>query len=301
VINSDVIHATTQFFTSGWLLPGFNSNTIVLIPKDNNADTIEQYRPIALANFKFKIISKILADRLATILPNIISKEQRGFIRGRNIKDCIALTFEAINILDKKCFGGNLALKIDVSKAFDTLDWGFLLKVLRGFGFNDTFCHWIEVILRSAMISISINGSQQGYFACNRGDRQGDPLSPLLFCLAEEALSRGISKLVEDGEVDLISSSRGCYVPSHCFYADDLMVFCKGKTSNLEALKKLFIRYANCSGQIINANKSFFFAGGVNQNRLHHFSNILGFKVGTLPFTYLGAPIFKGKPKVIHF
>lgn len=301
VINSDVIAATTQFFTTGWLLPGFNSNTIVLIPKNSNADTIDQYRPIALANFKFKIISKVLADRLASILPNIVSKEQRGFIRGRNIKDCISLTSEAINTLDKTCFGGNLALKIDVSKAFDTLDWGFLLKVLRGFGFNSTFCHWIETILRSAMISISINGSQQGYFACKRGVRQGDPLSPLLFCLAEEVLSRGISKLVDKGEMDLISSSRGCQVPSHCFYADDLMIFCKGKTSNLEALKCLFTRYANCSGQIINANKSFFFAGGVSQNRLGHFTNVLGFNVGTLPFTYLGAPIFKGKPKVVHF
>jgi hypothetical protein len=141
IIKSEVIAATTQFFSSGWLLPGFNSNTIVLIPKNNNADTIEQYRPIALANFQFKIISKIMAVRLAIILPNIVPKEQRGFIRGRNIKDCIALTSEAINLLDKKCFGGNLALKIDVSKAFDTLDWGFLMNVLRGFGFNETFCH----------------------------------------------------------------------------------------------------------------------------------------------------------------
>jgi hypothetical protein len=119
--------------------------------------------------------------------------------------------------------------------------------------------------------------------------------------LEEEALSRGILKLVEDREVDLISSSRGCYVPSHCFYADDLMIFCKGKISNLEALKNLFIRYANCSGQVINAHKSFFFAGGVNPNRLAHITNTLGFNVGNLPFTYLGAPIFKGKPKVIHF
>lgn len=194
-----------------------------------------------------------------------------------------------------------MALKIDVSKAFDTLNWSFLIKVLKGFGFSGIFCRWIESILSSTMVSISINGSQQGYFTCKRGVRQGDHLSPLLFCLAEEALSRGISKLVEDGEVDLISSSRGTQVPSHCFYADDLMVFCKGKVSNLEALKSLFTRYANCSGQIINASKSFFYACGINQARLAHITNVLGFNVGNLPFTYLGAPIFKGKPKAIHF
>lgn len=182
-------NAVLQFFTTRWILPNYNSNTIILIPKYPEADSIDKYRPIALANFKFNILSKILADRLASILPNIISKEQRGVIEGRNIKDCIATTSEAINLLDKKCFGGNLALKIDVSKAFDTLSWSFLLKVLRQFGFNATFCNWIHAILKSAKISIFVNGSHHGFFDCKRGVRQGNPLSPLLFCIAEEVLS----------------------------------------------------------------------------------------------------------------
>jgi hypothetical protein len=112
-------------------MPNYNANTLILIPKTPNADSIDQFRPIALANFKFKIISKVLADdRLAQILPSIISKEQRGFVNGRNIKDCICLTSEAVNLLPKKAFGGNLALKIDISKAFDTLrSWDFLLNV----------------------------------------------------------------------------------------------------------------------------------------------------------------------------
>lgn len=221
---------------------------MILIPKNPNADTIDQYRPIALANFKFKIITKVLADRLAKILPGIISKEQKGFIRGRNIKDCIALASEAVNVLDKKCFGGNLAMKIDISKAFDTLNWEFLLAVLKKFGFNHVFCDWIRTILNSANISICVNGKQEGYFKCRRGVRQGDPLSPLLFCIAEDVLSRGITKLVEDGKIDLIRASRQANIPSHCLYADDIMVYCKGKMSSLEALKDLFTNYANCSG-----------------------------------------------------
>lgn len=220
-----------------------------MIPKSPDADSIDKYRPIALANFKFKILSKILADRLASILPNIISKEQRGFIKGRNIKDCIAITSEAINLLDKKCFGGNLALKIDISKAFDTLRWDFLLKVLNCFGFNSTFCHWIHVILQSAKVSISINGSQHGFFNCNRGVRQGDPLSPLI---------------VDEGKVSLINGTREVFVPSHCFYVDDLMVFCKGKNSSLISLKELFTKYATCLGQIVNINKSSIYAGGIS-------------------------------------
>jgi len=109
------------------MLPNnFNSNVIVLIPKIPGAKSMGDYRPIALANFQFKIITKILADRLACITSRIISTEQRGFVRDRNISDCVILAFEAINCLEKNQYGGNIALKVDISKTFDTLDWNFL-------------------------------------------------------------------------------------------------------------------------------------------------------------------------------
>jgi len=152
-----------------------------------------------MANFKFKIISKIIADRLASIMPNLISEEQKGFIHGRNIQDSLCIASEATNLLHNKAFGGNLALNIDITKAFDTLEWPFLLNVLKKFGFNEIFCNWIHVILKSAFISISINGKAHGYFNCTRGVRQGDPLSSLLFSLAEDFLSRSISNLVSEG------------------------------------------------------------------------------------------------------
>jgi hypothetical protein len=111
IVKEDVCVAVLEFFTNGWILPNFNSNTIVLIPKHENADTVGQYRPIALANFKFKIITKILADRLSAIMPSIVYEEQRGFIKGRNIRDCICTTSEAINLLHNKSFGGNIVSK----------------------------------------------------------------------------------------------------------------------------------------------------------------------------------------------
>jgi len=171
IIKKEVISAVLQFFTDGWILPNFNSNTLVLIPKNTSADTVDQFRPIAIANFKHKIITKVLADRLAKILPNIVSQEQRAFIHGRNIKDCICLTSEAINLMQAKAYGGNLAMKVDIAKAFDTLDWKFLINVLRSFGFSNVFCDWILVILKSASISVSVNGKQRGYFHCKRGVR----------------------------------------------------------------------------------------------------------------------------------
>ncbi|MCI27041.1 RNA-directed DNA polymerase (Reverse transcriptase), partial [Trifolium medium] len=128
LVHKDVEDAVLEFFKTGWILPNFNANNVILIPKSSNADTVDQYRPIAMANFKFKIISKILADRLSQILPTFISEEQRGFIQGRNIRDCICLASEATNLLHNKTYGGNLALKIDITKAFDTLEWSFLLR-----------------------------------------------------------------------------------------------------------------------------------------------------------------------------
>jgi hypothetical protein len=188
-------------------------------------------------------------------------------------------------------------LKIDITKAFDTLDWHFLLKVLKTFGFNEKFCNWVHVILQSAFLSISINGKAHGYFNCNRGVRQGDPLSPLLFCLAEEVMSRSISRLMSQGTLNQIKGTRNVRVPSHSFYADDLMIFCKGSLNGLRYLKELFNLYAIESGQVINNSKSTIFSGSITQGRLNFIAQLFNFNLGSLPFNYLGIPIFKGKPK----
>ncbi|XP_058750271.1 uncharacterized protein LOC131623288 [Vicia villosa] len=122
IIKEDVFNAVLEFFTISIIMPDKNANTVILIPKTPNANTINNFRPIAMTNFKFKILSKILADMLALIMPNTVSKEQKCFIKGRHFRDCVCLTSEAINLSHNKSFGGNLALKIDIAKAFDTVD-----------------------------------------------------------------------------------------------------------------------------------------------------------------------------------
>lgn len=94
-------------------------------------------------------------------MPLIVSNHQKGFIRGRNIKDCVCLAFESLNI-DKKSLGGKLDVKVDVIKAFDTLIWCFLLKVLETFNFGNYLCNLIKIILESAHHSVNINGASQG-------------------------------------------------------------------------------------------------------------------------------------------
>lgn len=120
-MQNDVFEAVSQFFAQSWLSPNWNSNMVTLIPKFKGADKISDYRPIALDNFKFKIISKVLADRLAIVAPKIVSVQQKGFIKGRSILDCICSTSEAINRLDNRAFGGNIALKFAIMKAYCTV------------------------------------------------------------------------------------------------------------------------------------------------------------------------------------
>ena len=125
-----------QFFQSNWLYPNANSNFLVLILKVEDAISITQFRPIALENFLFKIIPKILAVRLSHVVQHIISPQQAAFIPGRRITDYIGLVSECFNVLDKKSRGGNMRV---LAKAFDTLDWSFLLRLLTNFGFSTCF------------------------------------------------------------------------------------------------------------------------------------------------------------------
>lgn len=153
IISQDVVMSTQHFFKHNYIMPNLNSNLLILIPKIVGADNLDNFRPIALANFQFKLITKILADRMGMIASKIISIQQKGFIPGRNIQDCIMTASEAVNLLHKKVYGGNIALKVDIKKAFDTINWQFLVHVLHRFGFNQLFCDWILTILHSANIS----------------------------------------------------------------------------------------------------------------------------------------------------
>ncbi|KAK3193488.1 hypothetical protein Dsin_024798 [Dipteronia sinensis] len=133
IVGGDVVHAVQDFFRTRTIFPRLSSSFIVLLPKLRDSISIDQYRPIVLSNFLFKISSKISADRLARIAAMIVCPYQFGFIRDRHIEDCIALAVDCVNVLHKKCHGGNLAMKIDIHKAFDTLDWYFLRRVLQAF------------------------------------------------------------------------------------------------------------------------------------------------------------------------
>ena len=118
--------------------------------------------------------------------------------------------------------------------------------------------------------------------------------------MAGDVISRGNAKLVKDGKLDLIKGTRNVNVPSRSFYVDDLMVFSKGKSVGLNNLKDLFTRYVMASGQLVNTSKSTIFAGLISDTRFQQLSAMLSFNIGSLPFNYLGLPVFTEKPKFSH-
>ncbi|KAL4199078.1 hypothetical protein AMTRI_Chr03g49400 [Amborella trichopoda] len=159
IVKYDVCRDVRSFFIDGCIPNGYNNNFITLVPKEQGADTLSKFRPICMGNFIFKIIPKILADMLRVIAPKLISEKQGTFLKGRQISSNNCMASELLNSFPKK--------------TYDSLEWPFLLEVLRRFGFIVKFMSWVKKILHSANISILVE----------RGLRQDDPLAPLLFIL----------------------------------------------------------------------------------------------------------------------
>jgi hypothetical protein len=143
---------------------------------------------------------KIIATRLKPILPFLISSKQFGYVEGRQILDSVILAHEVIHSLHSTKTQGML-LKLDLSKAFDKLSWIYLRSTLIAFGFDPIWVFWIVKLTSSALFSILINGVPSKPFSPSRGIRQGDPLSPFLFILMAEGLSRTIKEVIRDNSL----------------------------------------------------------------------------------------------------
>ncbi|XP_026455374.1 uncharacterized protein LOC113356446 [Papaver somniferum] len=239
----------------------------------------------------------ILATRLGSVLDNLVSEEQVVFMKGRNIHENISLASEMVNELHIKTKDGNIGLKLDISQAFDTVSWSFILEVFRRYGFSDKWCDWILNILNSARISILLNGSPEGYFKIVRGLRQGDPLSPLIFLLIEDVLSRNISKLFLEKKMSHMVT-RGGISPTHLFFDDDIMMFCKGNLKSLQNLVDLLGRYQVASGQTVCRQKSKIYYGGGSLSRRNYLADYLGMSVATFTDRYLGVQIM---PRTVRY
>ena len=168
-IKFDLINAVSSFFHSGNLLSAINSTMITLIPKVDNPVCVSQFRPISLCNVVYRIISKILVNRLKPLLKHCISDNQSAFIPGRQIIDNVIIAHESIHCLNNMRSGSNafMALKLDMSKAYDRVEWQFVVKMMEQMGFCQTWIKWILKCMSSVTFSFNINGESRGFCETN--------------------------------------------------------------------------------------------------------------------------------------
>ncbi|KAK9272796.1 hypothetical protein L1049_003174 [Liquidambar formosana] len=135
-----------------------------------------------------------------------------------------------------------------MAKAYDRVEWNFLLDVLRKFGFSDLVLSLVRNCISDVSFSVILNSVYKGFFQSSRGLQQGDPLSPFLFILGAEVLSRGMQKEFENGNIGYYYTPRGCPPVTHLLYADDVAIFLNGKKSSILGMRKFLERYTSCSG-----------------------------------------------------
>jgi len=202
-LHEDIYNVVHQFFQTGVLLPEYNRTYISLIPKISHPESLDHFRPISLCNFIYKIISKILANRLKPWLPELVTLEESAFVGGRQIQDNIIIVQEVLHQIRtrkrKKHF--QAVLKLDMQKAYDRVEWDFLRDYLLKIGFHTQWVKWILQCVTTVSFGIKFNGEALPYFQPTRGLRQGDPLSPYLFILMANALTCLINNAVHMGHL----------------------------------------------------------------------------------------------------
>ncbi|GKV31169.1 hypothetical protein SLEP1_g39893 [Rubroshorea leprosula] len=257
VIKPDVVNFVQEFQEHGRLVKGSNASFIVLIPKTENPQGIEEYRPISLIGIMYKIIAKLLANRLRKVLPKVIGEQQMAFLEGRQLSEGVVIANEVIDEVKRKKMKSFL-FKVDFEKAYDKVCWEFIEYMMLRMGFNATWRKWIQECLKSSSVSILINGSPTKQFPVSKGIRQGDPLSPFLFLIVAEGLNGLVSAAVEKGRYKGVPIGSGSIMVSHLQFADDTIFFGEAIEDNIRSGKMAHILYC---------------------------------KEGELPFKYLGIPI----------
>ena len=301
-IGDDVVKAVISCLNSNHISSGLNHTFTALIPKVKSLESIIEFRPIALCNILYKLVSKVLANRLKRILPQIISKSQSAFQSDKAVSDNILVAFETLHHMKTKKYGkvGHMAQKLDMSKAYDRLEWIFLQKIMEKMGFHSIWIGWIMKCIKSVTYSVLVNGEAKGHIIPTRGIRQGDPLSPYIFLLCSEGLNGLIQHAVDVGEVEGVSLCRNGPKISHLFFADDSLLFCRARIEDINTIQEILRKYEKASGQKINSEKTnLFFSKGVPESSKDLFKNLLGVLKIKEYEKYLGLPAVVGRRKKV--
>jgi hypothetical protein len=242
-----------------------NATILSLVPKKVNPSTMGDFRPIACCNVVYKCNTKILANRMLLFLSELISMNQTAFIPSRSIAENVLLAQELVRNYHKDRGQPRCTLKIDLMKAYDSVDWEFLICCLQCFGFPTRFINWIRVCITSPRFSVCINGTMVGYFEGKRGLRQGDPLSPYLFVIAMEVFSKIMVDYTGENSGFKFHPKCASLKLTHLCFADDLLIFSEASLISTKIIKSALLEFESLSGLKSNPTKSSFFCSGISE------------------------------------
>ncbi|KAF3775141.1 retrotransposable element ORF2 protein [Nymphaea thermarum] len=254
-VHEAVAGAIRGFFQSGILVKSINKTHITLLPKERGATQVDKFWPISLCISILKFITRIMVLRMRPILSRIISKNQCAFLPGRSIQESFLLSQEIIHVFENSKKQA-ACVKIDLSKAYDRVNWDFLKAALRYLGFHDLWIHKVMTIVTTVKSTLLINGKEGTWFEHKRGLRQGDPLSLYIFISVMEMLTRSIHASIISKQLKIPSMGAGSFSPSSTFYADDIIFFIDGRFHNFRHLKVCLDEFLSGSGLAMNPEKS---------------------------------------------
>lgn len=298
IIKKDLQKMIRDFMSKAKVGGSTNSTYLALIPKDSNPDTFARFRPISLCNASYKILAKLLANRMKPLLPRIISPAQGGFVKGRHILDNVIQVQETIHSSKQRKEKG-MIIKLDMANAFDRVNRAFLCRVLISFGFSTQFVNLLKACMNNPWIAPLINGRPTTFFKAKRGIRQGCPLSPYLYIILAETLSRKLEAERLSGAIPGLKPSIRTSSINHALFADDSILLGGASIRIAKAFDKVIKNYCKVSGALVNDSKSEVYSWNIDQQALSAIAISLGFKGHSHweKIKYLGLPIISGVNK----
>ncbi|OMP05267.1 reverse transcriptase [Corchorus capsularis] len=289
----------SEVFLTKSIPEGWNDSLISLIPKTSNPELITQFRPIGLCNTPYKIVSKIIVNRIRPLLSEIIGPNQASFLPGRKSADNVILLQEIVHSFNKKSGkNGDMIIKLDLEKAYDRLEWNFIRNALMFFNFPPDLIQLIMNCISSVNLFMIVNGEKTDSFQPSRGIRQGDPLSPYIFIICIEYLSLLIRDKFDKGHWRTFKISRSGPPITHLFFADDLILCAKATLRNCILIREVLNTFCDVSGQLVNIDKSKIL---FSKNTNHVLRNVIADNFGFEAVDNIGNTLDKKKIHLINW